>query len=210
VKKLLLTTLFISAAITSAFAAPLCTAPVTLDTLLTGGANAASGCEITDKIFSNFSYTGNVAASSVIVTFQSNGPIPGGATISFQPGVNCSAVSLTFTTTVDTTLCANCRIINVLDQIFTPPTPNSVSGTFTHTGGSPAAINLSGSSPATLSGQGSFGNVTSTVTTFNQTGGTQLQNVQSSFTETTIPEPATFVLLGGGLLALSMVRRKKA
>jgi PEP-CTERM motif len=47
-------------------------------------------------------------------------------------------------------------------------------------------------------------------TTFTQTGGTQLQKVSVSFTQYSTPEPATFALLGGGLLAFALFRRKVA
>ena len=183
-------------------------AEITLASLLTGGANAG-GCEVSDKIFNNFSYTGDIAAANIDVTFQSNGPIPAGATIQFAPnnGANWAALtSLSFTTTIDAALCPQCRFVSVLDQIFTPPTPNSDAGTFTHPGF--GTVNVSGSAPSTLSGQLSIGG-TSVGTTFSQTGGSTLQKVSSSFNQTQVPEPTSMMLLGSALVGIALVTRKR-
>ena len=205
-KILLVLTVFIAMMIPS-FAAPLCTT-VTLDTLLAGGSNAA-GCEMSDKIFSGFTYTGSIAAANIMVQFQTNGPIPAGATINFTPsnGANWSSLNLNFTTTIDATLCASCRFVSTLDQIFTPPTQNNNAATFNHPGF--GSVSLSGASPATLSGQVAVGG-TSVGTNITQTGGTTLQSLSSTFSQTAVPEPSTFALLGGGLFAFALYRKKKA
>jgi hypothetical protein len=207
-KLLFLLTVFIAMMIPS-FAAPLCNT-VTLDTLLAGGVNAAQGCQISDKIFNGFSYTGIIAAANVVVVLQTNGPIPAGATINFTPnnGQNWSSVSLTYTTMIDTTLCATCKFVNALDQIFTPPTPNDNAGTYNHPGF--GSVNVNGNTPSNLSGQVAIGG-TSVVTTFVQTGGTTLQSLSSTFTQTrtAVPEPSTFAVLGGGLFAFALYRREK-
>jgi hypothetical protein len=183
-------------------------AEITLASLLAGGANSG-GCEVSDKIFSNFLYTGDIAAGNIDVTFQSNGPIPAGATIQFAPnnGANWAALTnLTFTTTIDLVLCPQCRFVSVLDQIFTNPTPNNNAGTFTHPGFGSVAVN--GSSPANLSGQLSIGG-TSVVTQFAQTGGSTLQKVSSSFSQTQVPEPNSMVVLGSALIGIALVTRKR-
>jgi len=185
---------------------------VALPLLLAGGADA-SGCEVGDKIFSGLTYSGSNAASTVFVTFDTNGAIPTDVTIQFGDNTAWSSLSLTYNTTVDTTLCPTCRIVNSLDAIFTPPTPNSVAGTFDHTpAGTPNPVNVNGLLPINETAQAEFSPyLTSVSTTFTQTGATNtggLDEVESSFSQTTIPEPATVGLLGGGLLLLGVFRRK--
>lgn len=212
-KVLLLLAVFI-AVMAPSFAAPALCTNVTLNQLLAGGIYAAEGCQVSDKIFSGFAYSGDVAATNIAVAFQANGPIPAGATIQFTPnnGTNWAALTnLSFNTRIDTTLCPTCVFVSVLDQIFTPPTPNSNSGTFSHPGGVPANLNVSGSSPATLSAQSALpGSLTTINTTFTQTGGSTLQSLSSSFNQNNVPEPSTFALLGGGLVAFALYRRKRA
>lgn len=207
-KKFLLLAFVLIAASIPTFAAPICNT-VTLDTLLAGGANAALGCQTSDKIFNNFTYSGSVAPSEVSVTFTSNGPIPQGASIQFiSLAGSWSSMNVSFDTAVDTNTCAACRIVNALDQIFTSPTPNSTAGTFTQNG--LPNVDVNGSAPSSLSGQKDFPNVLMVSTNFTQTAGVDLQRVSVSFSETSgIPEPATFAMLGGGLVALALFRRKR-
>jgi len=207
-------TLFLAARPSYAATVTQCTAietngSVALTLLLAGGADA-TGCEVGDKIFSGLTYSGSNAASTVFVTFDTNGSIPTQVTIQFGDNTAWSSLSLTYDTTVDTTICPTCEIVNSLDAIFTPPTPNTVAGTFSHTpAGTPNPVNVNGLLPANETNQTSFSPYATTVaTTFTQTGGTQLDEVESSFSQTSVPEPTTLVLLGGGLLFMVLFRRK--
>ncbi|MGA3028879.1 MAG: PEP-CTERM sorting domain-containing protein [Bryobacteraceae bacterium] len=181
---------------------------VQLSLLLAGGADA-TGCEISDKIFSGFTYAGSDAASTVTVNFNSNGPVPAGVAIEFSDPTPWSSLSLDFTTTVDTTICPQCVITATLDQIFTPPTPNADAGSFSHTpAGTPNPVLVSGASPASLSGQAvGFPDAKTMITSFTQTGGATLEGVEVSFAQA-VPEPATFGLLGLGLVLLGAIRMR--
>ncbi|MGA3026786.1 MAG: PEP-CTERM sorting domain-containing protein [Bryobacteraceae bacterium] len=176
--------------------------------LLRGGADA-TGCEISDKIFSGFTYSGSDAASAVTVDFNSNGPVPAGVAIEFSSPTPWTSLSLDFTTTVDTTICPQCVITATLDQIFTPPTPNADAGSFSHTpAGTPNPVLVSGATPSSLSGQAvGFPNATTMITSFTQTGGASLEGVEVSFAQA-VPEPATFGLLGLGLVLLGAIRMR--
>ncbi|MBI4903716.1 MAG: PEP-CTERM sorting domain-containing protein [Acidobacteria bacterium] len=201
--KALLLGVAIGAMVIPSFATPTACTTVKLDTLLAGGANA-DGCQVTDKMFTNFSYAGSLLASQINVTFQSNGPVPAGASITFQPvSGTWSAIDVTFTTTIDAAICPACQFTAVLDSIFTPPTPNANAGTYTHTPG--GSINLSGASPAALSGQVIVGG-TSVATRFVQTSGDSLQSIQSTFSQQ-VPEPSTYALMGLGLIGFGLARR---
>lgn len=204
-KVLALAALLVAVSLTSS-AATLTCANITLDQLLSG----ANVCEVTDKIFSNFTYNGGtVAASNVGVTVQSNGAVPAGATIKFTPlnGANWTTLSLSYSVTVDTTVCQFCQFVAVIDQIFTPPTPNPNSGTFVHTGGG-GTVSLNGSSPATLSGQANLTGQGPVSTTYTLTGGTTLQGLSSSYSQVLTPEPMTMSLMGAGLLAVGLFGRR--
>jgi hypothetical protein len=185
-----------------------------LSDFLTGGADVA-GCEVSDEIFTNFTYTGSAPASQVLVSFNVNGPIPAGTSVQFGDAEEWTATTtLGFTTTVDTTVCAKCVIVATLDQIFTPPTPISTYGSFTHTlGVSPftvfGSVNLNGLAPSNLSGQVSIPGVTSVATSFTETAGTQLQEVSTTFSESDMPEPATMATVGGLLIGLAALARKR-
>lgn len=194
---------------------------LTLDQFLANG-NFASGCEIGDKLFNNFSYTGGVVAASnigVTITRGSGGivyqtllaPLSGSWTAGFNLG---------FTISVDTAIAPNNVIVQVKDQMNSsqaeppPILPNASMSVATSTpGGTLTLLGILGQE----TNQTPMFAATSVIhsITYDPNGapangpGGQLFSFEVDTVQGTIPEPATFAAMGGGLVILAVMQRKK-
>ena len=196
-----------------------CASLTTLNQLI--AANAGGGCYSQDKIFSNFDYSGAGSltnpASTVRLTlvFQ---PGPGNQDVrgwSFNP---TTAWGASFTLAYDVTVCTSVAqgcvqpsiggaINGSLDQMNTGRTPNGTVMTDTQSVGN---MTLFGTSVLNETAQLNFSPVlsvhTSSTSTFS--GGSLMSSYEQDFFETSLPEPATYFMLAGGLMLLGLASKR--
>jgi hypothetical protein len=228
-KKLLLPAVLLVTAISSSAAtiAPCPTGAngvvsLTLDQFLTNGA-FAGGCEIGDKLFNHFSYTGGgVAASNVGVTItRGSGGIVYQTLFAPLAGSWTAGFNLGFTISVDTAIAPNNQIVQVKDQMNSsqnqppPILPNaSMSVTTSTPGGTLTLLGILGQE----TNQTPLFAATSVIhsITYDPNGAPgngpagQLFSFEVDTVQGTIPEPATFAFMGGGLVIVAVLRRRKS
>jgi hypothetical protein len=190
--------------------------------------NAVGGCQHLDKIFNNFSYTGS-SVSSVTAGHQYLAGGAGGSQdvhgwLFALSGGWTTGFTLSYDITVDLANFPLERIFQVKDQEQSGSNPNGTSLTDTETGTpfSITVLNINGGSSGCPAGSPGCNESsqklisplatsvhTSTVYT---PGGGSLNSYEQDWFETavsTVPEPASFVLMGLGLLGVAAFGRRR-
>ena len=184
--------------------------------------NTLTNVQCGDKIFTNFTSTGAVSgtltikensATSYEVLFVPTSSA--GITTSFTYG---------FTVSVDTTVCAACRISQIQQNMQTAQAgstgtsiPNASTGTNSINNG--GVFNPAVSNALTVGGQNSLASSLNNISytlgfsynpngTAGQVAGTFL-NLDNVINQTTVPEPMTLSMMGLGLLGLGLMRRRQ-
>jgi hypothetical protein len=179
-----------------------------------------NSCILGDKMFDNFTFSGNVAASNVNIDFQMVGtefrlilaPVTGAGfftnfaftdSITVQPGVppNIPPAVYQITAVKDqSNFSLAAGSAGLLQVVNSPgPTFNLVPGNET---GGPTTISPANSvlTTSTLTGPGGVGAANPGLSSF------ELGYIQSN---TAVPEPASFALIGLGLLGMGVIHRRQ-
>ena len=171
-----------------------------------------------DKLFSNF--TGTATGT---VTISENSTTSYEVLLKSPTGGISTGFTYGFEVTVQTSICANCTITQIQQNMQTTQTgntgsqiPNGSTGinTINHGGAfSPGTTNA-----LTVGGQNSLASGLSNIDytlgfQYNPTGngGTAgvFLNLDDVITQTPVPEPMTLSLMGAGLLGLGLMRRRQ-
>lgn len=211
---LVISALVISAA---ASAAPLCVNTMTLATLI-----GTDGCQVQDKLFNNWSYSGggNVAAANVGINVIFGTPVSGidihGFTFAPTPsGPGLGGVwvaDFTIGYTISVLPESSFYIVGATDQFMLGPLSNvSIARSLKGPGGTIATLNLNQANPTQsvmFTGVKSLQSLT-TVTVPPGSGLNFVASLEEDYIQSNaIPEPMTFGLIGTGLLALGLIRRR--
>ena len=199
-----------------------CDTVTTLSQLLVPGTT----CTHQDKLFSNFSYTGE-SVSSILATHEFTASPSGTQDVHgwlfSLPGDWRSTFNLQYDVAITLGTFPNERIFAVKDQMQSGSVPNGPGlndiETTSPLGASPYFITLSGSSAATEGQQRNFTVIATSVHTnstftpgsFNGVPG-QLASYEQDWFESSVsavPEPGTFVLMGLGLLGAAAYGRRR-
>ena len=180
-------------------------------TLLTG--LSSDGCISQDKIFSDFAYSGDVAAADVninLVLQTGTSDIHGWSFVPLTAWGVGFTLSYTITVAPGNPLVA---IIQSKDQMNSGSIPNTVTINDIQTGVTPSPLVLSGAGAGIETVFSDLYNLQTvhTVSTATVGAGSNLLSYEQDFVESTgIPEPVSFVLIGSGLLGLGLLRRRGA
>jgi hypothetical protein len=206
-KKVLVFSSLFALAASAAFGTP---APPPACSTVSANALAGYTCEIGDKIFSNISLTG--APTTGTVSFAGGGTT---YTLDFANYSSPLTTSFTFAFTVAVDLVSQPQnyISQIQDTMLTSNTsgnsiPNNTTAVVTHTPG--GVVNLAGSPNSQAQNGSILLNTTSDTVSFAFTPGANGVFNDASFviSQSSVPEPVTFSLMGIGLLGIGLLRKR--
>jgi len=188
--------------------------------------NALGACEIGDKIFSNFAFSGATVSDAGVATVTFSGPGASPYTAAYIAQVTdstgggiISGFTLNYTVAVDTTL-APLNYIRVFNSGIGDGSTSPLSGGTSFnsavlTGGASCtsttndALNVQTNTPCNGMSAASI-NVADTFTYTTGNGIGSVSNLLQEGVTSGVPEPTTFVLMGAGLGLIGMLRRRAA
>jgi len=174
----------------------------------------ANGCDVIlanqTVTFSNFNASGSALNASAVLDMDSGIGLAG---FTFtDPGSHFNSVfALSYTAAIQPGSCAanfSCAITGVFEQSALTPQDSTGSITLSESAGSPAALTVSHQTD-NLDGTINVQTISKTATYNGAPSLISFESAVFATATTSVPEPLSLSLVGSGLIALGVVRRKK-